>query len=195
MPAAPVLRLVTKPQRIARGTFEAVATALMSLPLGSVPEHERQTILNSLYRVTSPGSDPGVSPWRFFMLGIAQITYVWDAIRSLPPQDRPQQVRHAFDIALANLRQDTGEIMLRRDQIADQIGCRPDHVSTVMGVLARIGAITREIRRVEGMRGPGVAVYFINPNVGWNGNEALRRQAAEAAPPLLQLMQGGRSDQ
>lgn len=129
------------------------------------------------------------------MLSRAQTAAIWDAIRALPPEDRPNQVRHAFDLVLLNLRQDTGEVMLSRDQLADAIGCLPRHVSTVMGVLARLGVIEAQRRRVEGMRGPGAVAYFVNPHVAWNGSlEARRQAAAESSPPLLRLMQGGASE-
>lgn len=95
---------------------------------------------------------------------------------------------------MLNLRQDTGEVILTRDQLAAEIGCDPDHVSNVTGTLVRMGVIQRERRRVEGMRGPGVAVYFVNPHVAWNGSLDVRKEeAAKVKPPLLTLMQGGTS--
>jgi hypothetical protein len=58
-----------------------------------------------------------------------------------------------------------------------------------------MGVIRRERRRIEGVQGPGMAVYFINPHVAWNGSlEARKQEAGEAAPPLLRLMQGGASE-
>ena len=130
-------------------------------------------------------------PGGFATVNPARIKAVWDAIRALDPDERPNQVRHAFDLVILNLRQDTGEVMLSRDQLAEEIGCSPDHVSNVMGTLARLGVIRRERQRVEGMREPGVAVYFINPHVAWNGNlDARKVEATEASPPMLRLMEG-----
>jgi len=62
-----------------------------------------------------------------------QTAAIWDAIRALPSDDRPHQVRHAFDLVLLNLRQDTGEVLLTRDQLAEEIGCAPKHVSPING--------------------------------------------------------------
>jgi len=60
-----------------------------------------------------------------------------------------------------------------------------------MGTLERMGVIRRERRRVEGMQGRGVAVYFVNPHVAWNGSLDIRKaEAAEVTPPMLRLMQG-----
>lgn len=127
------------------------------------------------------------------MISRDQTKLVWDAIRALPPEDRPQQVRHAFDLALLSLRQDTGEIMMRRDELAEEIGCAPRTVSEIMGVLERLGAIKRTRQKVPGIRGPGVAIYYINPHVGWNGSlDARKAQAEEIHPPVqLELLQGG----
>ena len=128
------------------------------------------------------------------MLNRIQIKAVWDAIRALDPDERPKQVLHAFDLVILNLRQDTGEVLLSRDQLAKEIGCSPDNVSRVMSTLVRLGVITRERQRVEGMRGPGVVVYFVNPHVAWNGSLDVRKaEAAEATLPMLRLMEGGAS--
>ena len=127
------------------------------------------------------------------MLSRTQTAAIWDAIRALSPDDRPNQVRHAFDLVLLNLRQDTGEVMLTRDQLAERIGCARENVSRIMGTLERMDVIRRERRRIEGVQGRGVAVYFINPHVAWNGSlDARKAEAAEAKPPLLTLMEGGK---
>jgi hypothetical protein len=124
------------------------------------------------------------------MLSRTQTAAIWDAIRALPADDRPGHVRHAFDLALLNLRQDTGEIMLSRDQLAEKIGCAPKHISTIMGTLEKMDVVRRERRRMDGIRGRGMAVYFVNPHVAWNGDLATRKREAEKhAPPLLTLMQ------
>jgi len=104
-------------------------------------------------------------------------------------------VRHAFDLVLLNLRQDTGEVLLTRDQLSEKIGCAPKHVSTIMGTLEKMGVIRRERRKIEGMQGRGMAVYFINPHVAWNGSlDARKAQAQDTHPPMqLELLQGGAS--
>jgi DNA-binding Lrp family transcriptional regulator len=126
------------------------------------------------------------------MISRTQTAAVWDAIRALPSEARPGHVRHAFDLVLLNLNQDSGEVMLSRDEIAEKIGCAPGHVSRVMGTLEQMGVIRRERRRVEGVRGLGVAVYCINPHVGWNGSlETRKREAAKVEQPSLRLVQPG----
>ena len=82
-----------------------------------------------------------------------------------------------WNSAITYVRQDTGEIMATRDQLADDAGTLPCHVSTAMSELTKIGAIVRHKRGRQ-------VVYFVNPNVGWNGGEGTRQEAAKEAPPL-----------
>jgi CRP-like cAMP-binding protein len=194
---AQVVRLATQRQRTEREASAAVAEQLSLLSpetLDQLPMHARIAIsraTHALHRHARPDTEEGLWPGGFTMLSRAQTAAIWDAIRALPPDDRPNHVRHAFDLVLLNLQQDTGEVMLTRDQLAERIGCALQNVSTVMGTLERMGVIRRERRRVEGMQGRGVAVYFVNPHVAWNGSLDIRKaEAAEVTPPMLRLMQG-----
>lgn len=190
-----VKRFVSKKQRITHDVAAVIEEQLRLFPDDQIPSSAREEMLNALHRLTR---DPDASIWPggFSMLSRTQTAAIWDAIRALPADDRPGHVRHAFDLALLNLRQDTGEIMLTRDQLAETIGCAPKHVSTIMGTLESMGVIRRERRTQEGMRGPGRAVYFINPHVAWNGSlERRQREAKHHTPPLLTIMEGGKPAQ
>jgi len=196
---AQVERLRTKHQQAERDEAANLATQLSQLSpelLGQLPGNVQRAIsqaTHALQRHACPDIEEGLWPGGFTMLSRAQTKAVWKAIRALPPEKRPHQVRDAFDAVVLNLRQDTGEVMLTRDQLAEEIGCSADHVSRVMGTLEELGAIRRERRRITGMRGPGMAVYFINPHVAWNGSlDARKAEAADAKPPLLILMEGGK---
>ncbi len=196
---AQVVRIRTGRQQSEREAAATVAGQLSQLSadlLGQLPEHARLAISRAthvLQRHARPDTEEGLWPGGFTMLSRAQTKAVWKAIRALPTEKRPHQVRDAFDAVILNLDQDTGEVMLTRDQLAEEVGCSADHVSHVMGTLEELGAIRRERRRIEGMRGPGMAVYFINPHVAWNGSLDVRKaEAAEVSPPLLTLMEGGK---
>jgi CRP-like cAMP-binding protein len=190
--AATVVRFQPKRERITREAAASLADALREFPEEQVPASARAALLNALHKLTHPDTQESIWPGGFSMLSRTQTAAVWDAIRRLRPEERPNQVRHAFDLVLLNLRQDTGEVMLTRDQLAAEIGCAARHVSTIMGTLERLGVIRRERRRIEGVQGRGMAVYFINPHVAWNGSlEVRKEEAAETPPPLLRLMQGG----
>jgi hypothetical protein len=187
-----IRRFVSKAQRIGKEQLKHIEEQIELIPEEMLPEHARRDMRRAVFQYAR---DPNESVWPggFSMLSLIQTAAIWDAIRALPADDRPGHVRHAFDLAMLNLRQDTGEIMLTRDQIAEKIGCSADHVSRVMGTLETMGVIRRERRKIPGMQGPGVAVYFVNPHVAWNGSLEIRKQeAARHTPPLLRLMEGGR---
>lgn len=194
-----IVRLTTQQQRSEREEAAQVAEQLSLLSvefLKHLPGEARTAISRATYalqKAARPDTEEGLWPGGFTMISRDQTKLVWDAIRALPPEDRPQQVRHAFDLALLSLRQDTGEIMMRRDELAEEIGCSPQNVSQIMGVLERMGAVRRTRQKVPGIRGPGMAVYFINPHVGWNGSlDARKVEAKDTRPPLqLELIQGG----
>lgn len=191
---AQVARLRTRRQHAEREASAELAGQLALIPpelLAQLPGEARMAIsraTHALQRHARPSTEHGLWPGGFTMLSRDQTAAVWDAIRALPADDRPNHVRHAFDLVLLNLRQDTGEVMLTRDQLAERIGCAPGHVSRVMGTLERMGVVRRERRRIEGVQGRGMAVYFINPHVAWNGSLDVRKaEAADTKPPMLAL--------
>ena len=157
-----------------------------------MPPTARAAVLNALRRLTHPDNDQSIWSGSFTMISKAQCAAVWDAIRALPSSGRPHQVRHAFDLVLLNLRQDTGEVMLTRAEFAEQMETAPQNVTMVMGTLEKMGVIRKEKRFHQGTRGAGLVVYFVNPHVAWTGSLNIRfEEAQHVAPPLLTLMEGG----
>lgn len=147
---------------------------------------------SSLYHHAHPDK-PGAE-WLggFTMLSRRQTEAVWEAIRKLPPKDRPIQVRDAFMLLMLNIRQDTGECTLTREEIARRIGCSPGNVSSVLSTLVRMGVLRRDLTRVEGMRGRGVVTYVLNADVAWNGSLERREQIADKfGKAQLQLVPTG----
>jgi len=158
-----------------------------------LPDKVRDAILTTIARNTDNFYREELWEGGFVMLSRHQTAAIWDAIRALPPEQRPNHVRHVFDLAILNLRQDTGEILLTRDELAERVGTSSDNISTIIGTLEEMGVVRRERRRVAGLRGPGMAVYFINPHVAWSGKlEARKREATQRTPPLLRIMEGGK---
>lgn len=150
---------------------------------------------HALERVASPDDERGLWPGGYCMLSRIQTEAVWEAIDALPSSSRRNQVHKAFRLILLNVMQNTGQVMLSRGEFSARIGTAPYNVSRVMSTLERMGVIRAERRRLDGVRGPGEAVYFVNPHVAWNGLLEVRHQQADrVAPPLLKLMQGGGSD-
>lgn len=188
-----VHRLVTRPERMRSEAGNALRLAIQAIPDGVMTPFERVTALRAAARITQPAPGADVWPGGFTMISLAQVGRVWDAIRELPAQDRPQDVRRAFDLVLLNLAPDEGRVNLTREEFAEKMGVRPEDASTALGVLVRLGVLTRERVRAPGLRGPGLAVFHINPHVAWNGALDVRKErAAKQAGPLLQLMEGGK---
>lgn len=190
---ATVLRLLPARERLKRDRARRMIDLLAGAEGLDLAAWELERVRNALFRVAEPASEAALWPGGYEMISRELTAKVWDWIRGLPGKDRPSEVRHAFDLVLVNLRPDTGEVMLTRDEFAERMGVEPMRVTQAMGVLARAGVILRERRKVAGLRGPGVAVYRINPHLAWNGSLAARAAAVkEAEPPLLVLMQGGK---
>jgi hypothetical protein len=160
-----------------------IADQLALFPAADLAPFHREALLNALSRITQPADNP-IWPGGYVMLSKMQIAVIWDAIRKLPRKSRPAQVRHAFDLVLLNLRTDTGEVTLTRDEMAEAMGTSADHVSEVMGTLKRMGVVYCQRRPVPGMKGPGAVAYMVNANVAWNGSLETRQQKAmdHAAP-------------
>jgi hypothetical protein len=141
-----------------------------------MPDEARAHLDNALYRITeTPGRR-----WLFVMINPDQFRFVSKAIQGT------RNVATTFAVwnsAISYIRMDTGEIMASREKIAEEVGAAPRTVSTAMSDLVKIGAIVRH------RRGRSVA-YFVNPNVGWNGGEGARQEAAKEAPQLRLVMPG-----
>jgi hypothetical protein len=142
-----------------------------------LPDRARGEIVATIDRQTA--SEAG---WTFVMLGPEQNAAVvsWLRQNSRYPTLAPALWAQLFTA----LRRDTGQIMLSRDELAERLGSRLDEVSRIMGELASVGAIITCRERVPGQRGPGRAVYFMNPNVATNLSGAARDRAQAEAPKL-----------
>lgn len=193
MTVAKLHRLVPDRERVKRS--DAAQAARLIDTMDYLPEDIRHDMRRRLFAAAEP--DTSRSPWgKFTMLSVAQVGAIWDAIRELPPKDRPHDVRHVLDLAFLHLRQDTGEIMLTRDEIAEKSGIAPKNVSAAMTVLSTMGVIIKgDLRKVAGMKGRGFRAYFINPHAAWNGAIAgAVEEAKRHEPPLLTIMRGGKTD-
>ena len=128
--------------------------------------------------------------WTFVMLSPAENAAVvdWLAQNSKRPFVALRLWAKLFD----NLRTDTGEIILTRDELAERVGCKVADVSEIMSELESITAISRRRERVAGMRGPGLVRYFMNPRIGTHLTGKARTDAQATAGPLLTIMAGGK---
>lgn len=183
---AKISRFIPKNERIAADKALAARQAVLDLGL---PPTATEAILVTISRHERGGR---IADWKFNMLNPAQCLAVWNAIRALPPEERPHQVRHLFDLILTHLQQDTGLVTLTREELAELIGTEPKHVSTMMGTLERMKVVFRERVKVAGMRGPGVARYRLNQWVAWNGDLQIRKEQAKQMPLPFDVIEGGK---
>jgi hypothetical protein len=189
---AKIVRLKSHPERVAREVVQEIEQQLRLFPEEQLPAAVSTQIRNTLRRFLRPDDKDSLWPGGFVMISKEQSVAVWRAIRGLPREKRPHQVMYAFNMILANLDQDTGEITLNRDQLVAELGCRPPEVSTIMGILESMGVIRRERQRIPGVPGPGMAVYFINPHIAWNGSLEIRKEEARTVEqPRLRLVDRG----
>lgn len=180
-------RFVPKSEQIAKAKVEQARQMVMDLGL---PERATEDMLLTLARYENGGA---LADWRFVMLSPAQCLAVWDAIRELPADDRPNQVRHLFDLVITHLETNTGAVVLTREELAAKIGTAPANISRMMGTLERMGVIYRRRLKVAGMRGAGIARYYVNPHVAWNGKLEVRKEAAKEAALPFGVIEGGKA--
>lgn len=178
-----VTRLVTQRDHVERERFARAAEALGDLPhdvVSRLPARHRAAISTARKALRRHAhADESIWPdGGFNMIGRVKARQVYDAIRRLPPDKRPVQVRDAFVLVLLWLERDTPVLPFTRQEIADEIGCEPRHVSTIMGTLEEFGVLRRERRPQAGFRGRGRAVYVVNVDIGWNGDLEFRKQVS-----------------
>jgi hypothetical protein len=168
-------RLRTKADRLRADEAGELRRLILEHP--TLPERARGEIIATIDRQAA--SEAG---WTFVMLSPEQNAAVMRWLHR--HSKRPRIALALWGELFTALRRDTGQIMLTRDELADRIGTYPDHISQIMGELADISAVTVRRERVAGMRGPGRAVYFMNPTIGTNLAGAARDRAQAEAPPL-----------
>lgn len=158
-----------------------------------VPFSDRMGILRTLSRRRDAALS-GASLGAYSMIQNFQFERCLDALDRLPASCRPRDVVRVFMRVIPNLVPGSGRLNLSREQIAEKLNMHPAHVSKALSVLVRLEILTREVVREDGMRGPGRAVFFINPHVGWNGPLELQAAAqSKRVPPLLKLAEASAS--
>ncbi len=123
--------------------------------------------------------------WTFVMISPAQNASVvrWLTENSKRPQVATLLWAHLFEV----MRNDTGEILRTREELAERVGVDRDNLSRIMTELASINAVRREKRGRE-------VRYFMNSTIATHlPSPEARAKAREADGPLLVVMQGGQA--
>jgi predicted transcriptional regulator len=123
--------------------------------------------------------------WTFVMLSPAQNALVVNYLVS--SSERPLVAVRLWALCFEHLDVETGEILLRRDQIADLLGQRSAEVSSLMAELVECGAVLRHQEPVAGVRGRGYVRYYMNSRVATHLSGA-ERDAAQKSSPQLRIV-------
>lgn len=178
--SAAIHRLRTAPERIRAGHADALRAAIHAVP--DLPERAAGELLAALDRLTA--SSEG---WTFAMISPAANAAVVDAL--VATSERPLVAVRLWALLFRHLRRDTGEVLLTRDQMAEAVKAPANVVSRLLTELEGMGAISRRLERVPGLRGRGVLRVFMNPLVGTHLAGAARDRA-QAEAPVLQVHPG-----
>lgn len=121
--------------------------------------------------------------WSFVMLSPAQNRLVVRWIND--NAKRPRISAALWAECFCHMRTDTGEVCMTRQEMAEAVQALPQDISTALTELHAMGAL---IRRKEGRD----VRWFMNPRVGTHLTGLAREKAQKAAPPLLDVIEGGR---
>ena len=147
-----------------------VMTAQNAQQILNFIEQERKQIPSETYKAivrTVEKSVASVKNWRFIML---QPDLNQAVIRHMTKRSkRPILAVNLWAMFLNNLRTDTGEILLTRQEMADQLEQLPRDISSVMSEFAKIKVIRREKKG-------GRVFYFLNPWVATHLTGEVRKR-------------------
>lgn len=174
--AAGITRLRTRPDKLRQEQAEQLRQAVLALE--DAPPEAKSAIVATIDRQTAAQEG-----WTFVMISAGQYGQVveWLAAHS----ERPVMAMRLWALVFQHLHRDTGEIVLSRQEMAEHLGCAPQHVSNLITDLEKIGAIQRRrAAREAGRRGAVPMRYFLNPRVGTHLAGAAREKAQVEAPQL-----------
>lgn len=175
-----IVNLKTRSDRLRQDQAETLRQAL--LPFEEQMPDAVRSLIGHIDRQTASRNK-----WTFVMLSPEQNDIVVNYL--IDHSKRPLIAVKLWSLCFKHLRTDTGEILLRREEIADRLKQRSNEVSALMSELIEFGAITRKVDRVPGMKGQGLVRYFMNPKVATHLSGKEREEAQDAAP-LLKLIEG-----
>lgn len=163
--------------RAASSDAEAYLGAMPAEILRQLSPHARAVISNARRELRGHGrTDRSTdADGAYNMVFRVKAKQVFDRIRRLSPDKRPVQVRDAFILVLLSVEKNTSVLPYTRKALAEEIGCSPHNLSSIMGTLEDLGVLTRERRPSDGVRGRGRVVYVVEASVAWNGDLEFRQ--------------------
>ncbi|MBK1662154.1 helix-turn-helix domain-containing protein [Paracraurococcus ruber] len=180
---APLVHFRSRADQLQAEQAERLRQLVLALP--ELPQRAVGEILATIDRQTAADQPD----WTFVMMSPADNDRVVSHL--LDTAARPQVAVRLWAKLFLHLRRDTGDIVRTREELAEEAGTTPQHISEIMSELEAFGAIVRFREKVAGMRGPGLVRYRMNSRIATHQTGAARVKA-QAAAPLLGLIEGGR---
>lgn len=146
------------------------------------PELKEKDVSSLVWKIKRENKLHDPNTWTFIMIEPEQNRAVvqWLTANS----KRPLKALELWSVLFEYVHRDTGQIMLSRQELADNLIISSSHVTNIMSELESIKAI---IKKKEG-RG---VTYYMNPNVATHLNQEERDKARPTAPKLA-LINGGK---
>ena len=165
--AASLHRLRTREDRLKADQAQHLRQLVLSFDL---PEEPVRQIVAAIDRTTAAENG-----WTFVMISPdafnAVVRHLLDNAR------RPKVAVALWSTLFTRLRHDTGEVVATRDELAAELGVRPQEISSALGELVAVNAVLR-------WRVGRETRYGINPNVGTSLSGKHRDVAQRQAGPL-----------
>ncbi|MDI2113960.1 replication/maintenance protein RepL [Commensalibacter nepenthis] len=148
--------------------------------LEQFPEHENKAT-SLLWEIKRRNKLNDPNTWTFIMISPEQNLAVVNWLTS--KSKRPLNAVKLWALLFDNVHRETGQIMLTRQEIADELKIQSANVTRIMTELESINAIFKK------KNGRGV-VYYMNPNVANHYPQEIREKLQKEAKKL-KLLDGG----
>jgi len=168
--SAHIKRLQTKPQQEAQEQVEQ-----LELLLAQHPYLDEKKVASLLWDARKKANLQEKNTWTFIMISPTQNDLVVEWL--LDNSKRPTSAFRLWTKLFKVIDVQTGQIMLTRKELAQEINIKSCHVSSIMSELESIGAI------IKHKEGRGV-IYYMNPHVGTHLPQEVREKAQQIAPKL-----------
>jgi len=175
--AAKIKRFQPKDKLVKQEQLEQLQSMLELFP--ELNEKKASALLWDIKRKNKL-NDP--NKWTFIMINAEQNFAVVDWLAN--NSKRRVEALKLWALLFDNVHRETGQIMLTRQELADKIEIKHNHVSNIMSELESINAIIKQ------KEGRGVT-YYMNPNVGTHLSQEDREKAQVKAPSLT-VIDGGK---
>jgi len=186
-----VTRLKTRKDRLQEDQADLLKQALLPFAdNGGAMGDAVGRLYVQIKNLTAP--DPGTTE-PFVMIRPAQNRAV--TLWLMENSKRPMKAVSVWTLLFDHLMPHTGQVMLTREEIAEQVGIPVNHISQIMNELVAFGAIFSEREKVSGMRGPGLVRYYMNKHVAEVGSRATQNELDLIPKPgaKLQVIHGSAS--